>query len=271
MRLDFGGDSLNGAVECGLKRGLSDAEIRTREIGKDKANVVHFGNRDEQVRQRGGRHDTQIGIADRNGDGVFQVGRKFVEEQYQRITAQQLLPGLRSRCTEQRRNVAGELLCFAELLGDRTPDAAGGIGAAAIEADNTAATEIRRRVLLAKKHFLAQLGITRQQAQRDHAVRLAAAHRLREQEDRRTCARAAQMTERPIHQREHAVGEVVLLEELRTIDLALEEGIEVENRGATVSGKDGLARFAESVDAHSDSVLDNLLALRFKHQRIAVI
>ena len=150
MRLDFGADALHGTVERGLQVGLADAEVRARKVGQDQADVVHLGDCDEQVRQRGGGDDAQIGIADRDRDGVFEVRRKFVEEQHQRVAAEQLLPGLGPRRTEQGRNVAGELLGLAELLGDRAPDAAGGIGAASVEADNTAAAELRRRVFVAQ-------------------------------------------------------------------------------------------------------------------------
>lgn len=61
------------------------------------------------------------------------------------------------------------------------------------------------------------------------------------------------MTERSIHQREHAVGEEILLEKFRAIDLPFEKGIEIENGGSSVSGKDRLAWFAEGVDAHNGS------------------
>jgi hypothetical protein len=233
----FGGDSMRCTVECRIKRGLPAAIVRASEIGDDQAHVVHFRHGDKQICQCGGGHDAEIGIAHGHGDGVGQVRREFIKEQHQRIATEQLLPGLRPWRTEQGRNVAGKLLGFAELLGNRTPDATGGIGAAAIEAGNTSATEIRRGVLLAQQHPFPQLRITRQQPQRDHAVRLAAAHGLREQEDRRTRTRTAQVTERPIHQRQHAIGEVVLLEEFRAIDLAFEESVEVENRGAAVSGE----------------------------------
>jgi hypothetical protein len=46
------------------------------------------------------------------------------------------------------------------------------------------------------------------------------------------------MSECPIYQREHAVSEVVLLEKLRAVDLALEEGVKVENGSPSVSGED---------------------------------
>ena len=44
------------------------------------------------------------------------------------------------------------------------------------------------------------------------------------------------MPESPIHQREHAVGEVVFFEEVGAIDLAFEEGIEVQDCRTAVSG-----------------------------------
>jgi hypothetical protein len=72
---------------------------------------------------------------------------------------------------------------------------------------------------------------------------------VRQQEDRRACA-SAQMPERSVHQREHGVGEVVFLEELRTVDLSLEEGIEVENRGTAVRSENGWARLAKGVEVH---------------------
>ena len=166
----------------------------------DKAHVVHFGDGDKQVRQRGGGHDAQIGISHGNGDGVFQIGWEFVQEENQRITAEQLLPRLGSRGTEHRRDIAGELLRFAELLRNRSPDAAGGIGASAIESGNTARPRFGAGFCSPRSTFLRKPGSRANKPQRNHAVRLAAAHGLREQEDRRTRASAAQMAERPIHQ-----------------------------------------------------------------------
>jgi hypothetical protein len=58
------------------------------------------------------------------------------------------------------------------------------------------------------------------------------------------------MPKRPIHQREHAVGEVVLLKELSAINLPLQEGIQIENSCAAVSGMDRRTGFAKGVDAH---------------------
>ena len=44
------------------------------------------------------------------------------------------------------------------------------------------------------------------------------------------------MPESPIHQREHAVGEVVFFKEIGTVDLAFKEGVEVQHGGAPISG-----------------------------------
>ncbi|MDD5199187.1 MAG: hypothetical protein PHC88_05230 [Terrimicrobiaceae bacterium] len=95
------------------------------------------------------------------------------------------------------------------------------------------------------EHFFPQPWITREQPERDHAVGFAAAHCLREQEDRRTRARAAQMPERSIHQGDHAIGKIVLIEELGAVDFPFEECVEAEHGGTAVSDKDRFARSAE--------------------------
>lgn len=130
----FGRDSLNGAVERSLKRGLSDTEIRPRQIRQDKAHVVHVGDGDEEVRKRGGRHYTKVGTPDGNGNRILQVGRKFVEKENEWITAEQLFPRFGTGCAKQRGDIAGELLGFAELLSDRPPDPARGIRTSSVEA-----------------------------------------------------------------------------------------------------------------------------------------
>lgn len=84
------------------------------------------------------------------------------------------------------------------------------------------------------EHPITHHGITRQQTQRDHAMRLTAPHGLGEQKHRGTRALTPEMAKGPIHQREHSVGEIVLLEELSAVDLSLEECIEVEDRGAAI-------------------------------------
>ena len=57
-------------------------------------------------------------------------------------------------------------------------------------------------------------------------------------------ARATEMTERPIHQCEHAVRKEVLLKKLRTVDLPFKKRIEAEYSGSSVGSKDGWTRFA---------------------------
>jgi len=58
------------------------------------------------------------------------------------------------------------------------------------------------------------------------------------------------VAECPIYQYEHPVGKVVLLEELRAVDLAFEEGVKVENGGTAVCSKNRLAGFAKGEEAH---------------------
>jgi len=94
-------------------------------------------------------------------------------------------------------------------------------------------------------------------------VRLAATHGLRKQKHRGSRPRAAQVSKRPIHQREHAVGEVVLLEELSAVDLPLEEGVEVEDSGAAVGGMDGRAGLAKGVDAHFGFSVSSVIEVCF--------
>jgi hypothetical protein len=58
------------------------------------------------------------------------------------------------------------------------------------------------------------------------------------------------MTKRTLHQGEHPVGEVVLLKERPPIDLALEEGVEAEYRGAPICREDRGAGGAELFEGH---------------------
>ncbi len=58
------------------------------------------------------------------------------------------------------------------------------------------------------------------------------------------------MPECAIHQREHTVGEVVLLEKLGAVDFTFEEGIQAKNRGSAVSRKNRRTGGAERVEGH---------------------
>jgi hypothetical protein len=57
------------------------------------------------------------------------------------------------------------------------------------------------------------------------------------------------VTQGPIDEREHAVGEEVLVEELKTVYLTLKKGVEAQNSGAPVSSEDRRTWGAEGVDA----------------------
>ncbi len=61
------------------------------------------------------------------------------------------------------------------------------------------------------------------------------------------------MPKRTINQGHHAIGEVVLVEKLGTVNLTLEERIEAENRGPAVSGKDGGSGTAKGLECHGSS------------------
>jgi hypothetical protein len=52
------------------------------------------------------------------------------------------------------------------------------------------------------------------------------------------------VSKRPVHQGEHSPGEVVLLNEQLSIDLALEKGVEAENGGPPIGREDGGAGLA---------------------------
>ena len=70
-------------------------------------------------------------------------------------------------------------------------------------------------------------------------------HRLRQQKDGRAGTGTAQMAESPVHQREHTVGEEVLLKKFSSLYLPFEKCIEVENGGSPISGEDGRPRGAK--------------------------
>ena len=160
--LGFRSNPLNRPTECGVEVCLAEAEIRSCQIGKGQTYIVHLGDRHEEIPKRRRRNDPQVTIPDRDRHRVFQIRREFVEKKNERVTAEQLLPGLGARRAEQWRNVAGELFGFTELIRDRTPDSAYRIGASSIEAGHATAAELRCGILLATEDCLSQLGITRQ-------------------------------------------------------------------------------------------------------------
>lgn len=58
------------------------------------------------------------------------------------------------------------------------------------------------------------------------------------------------MPKRPIHQREHAVGEVVLFKKFVAADLTFEEGVQIKHSGAAVGRMDGRTWLAKGLNAH---------------------
>ena len=99
-------------------------------------------------------------MADRHRDRVLKIGRQFVQKQHQRVAAEQLFPGFGAGRAGQRCHVAGELVGLAKLLGNGPPNATRRIGAAAVEADHTAAAQPWRGVFVGQ-HLAAQVWVTR--------------------------------------------------------------------------------------------------------------
>ena len=251
---EFSRDALLGPLEGGVQPLLAHAVVGSSQIRQDQADVIHVCHGHEEVGQcRRGDH-REVAVADRTGRRVFQVGRQLVHEDHQGIAPKQLLPGFWARGREDPRGVLGELVGLAKLLGDGAPDATRGVRVAAVEADHTAASQLRRRVI-GPQNALTQFRIPGQEPQGDHAVGLTAAHRLGEQKHRRSGRTSRQQPEHPVHQGGHAVCEVVFLEELGPMDLVLQEGVEAEDRSATVGRENRFAGDTEGFEGHSEAFL----------------
>lgn len=60
------------------------------------------------------------------------------------------------------------------------------------------------------------------------------------------------MVKRPVEERLHAVGEIVLLEKLRALDLVLKERVQVQDRGTAVCFVNRGAGLAGCFEGHDD-------------------
>ena len=157
---------------------MAHTEVGARQVGQHKADIRHVCHSDKKIGQRGCGHNAQVCIAHWHCHGVFEVWRQLIQEKHQWLTAQQLLPRFGAWGAQQGGDVAGKLIRLTQLLCNRTPNTTRCIGAAAIEAHDAAWPQGGRGVLVAGEHFVAQGWIACQQAQRNHAVRLTAAHGL---------------------------------------------------------------------------------------------
>ena len=140
----------------------------------------------------------------------------------------------------------------SQLFSQGAPDSAGSIGVAAVEANHLACPKAGRWIASfdLRADLFPQLGIPGQQAHGNHAVGLTSPHCLGELKNGGACPRTTQMAERPLHQREHSVGEMVLLEEGGPIHFALEEGVEAKDRGPAICREDGGSGGAEVLEGH---------------------
>ena len=88
---------VNRLVDVVLPTGV----VRAAQVGEHQADVGHLRDGHEQVGQRSRGHRGQVAVAHRHRYGVFQIRRQLIQEDHQRLLAQQLLPRLRARCTQQ--------------------------------------------------------------------------------------------------------------------------------------------------------------------------
>ena len=58
------------------------------------------------------------------------------------------------------------------------------------------------------------------------------------------------MPKGPVNQSHHAVGEIVLVEELAAVDLALEEAVQVQHGRAAIGNEDRVTRRAMGFECH---------------------
>ena len=63
------------------------------------------------------------------------------------------------------------------------------------------------------------------------------------------------MAKSSVYQGPHAVGKVIFLEEVAPIDLAIQKGVEAEDRGSPIRHKNGPTRCAQLLDAHGNLVM----------------
>ncbi len=147
-----------------------------------------------------------------------------------------------------------EEILLAQLRGERAPEPAGGVGFPARKPDHPHAARVALRLVQVPEEPLALLRLTGQEAERDHAVGLAAAHRLGEQEDA-VLALARQAAQPHDEQVLHSVGEIVLGKKPPMFDLTLEQVGQVEHGVASGGIEHAFAgRTERGQGFHRDSV-----------------
>ena len=221
---------------------LAAALVGRLEVRDHDRHVVQFADRDEHIRQRRRGDNREVRVANRLGLGVLEVRRQFVQQDEQRLAAEQVFPCLLARRLK-RRVVVLELLLLAQLVCDRAPDAERRVALAARKADDADFPKPRVLVVLAHDPA-AHVRVLREQTERDHVVRLAAAHRLREQE-RALLGPALEAPEGLAEEDPHVSRAVVLLKEHPWLNAVFNEVGDVENGVASVPVEDAVARGTE--------------------------
>ena len=190
------------------------------------AKNIKLGDGLEKVGQRGGGDFREIGIADSDGLGVVQIRRQLIEKNERRLTLEQIDPRGATRRFE-RLVIVLERIELSHLSRDLAPQAMRDIGLAPGECDDSHV----RQILPCRQpgeHFRAKFRVLRQHPERDEIVRLAAAHRLREFEQR-LLGFALHPSKCLDEQRLHPVSDPSLIKKLRPVDFALNQVREIQH------------------------------------------
>jgi len=215
------------------------------EVGDHHAGARAAWKGVQQPFQRADGQVAERGRADRLALGHLEVARHLVEEDQDRVSAKDFGPfidagGLGAVAPEGRHDVG-----LPELLGDVTPEQGVGVLEAAedhhLGGAELAAAGDRRGDLPT------QGGVLGDQAERDQAVGLAAAHGLGEVEGAILRA-AGQPIEPAPDQQLEAIGEEIAAEELSSVDLAGGQGLDLSDLLDQAVALDESARGTELLD-----------------------
>ncbi len=206
-----------------------------REVGDHDADVGLLAGRGEEVGERA-RGDIGDGpVADLLGIEVVKIRRHFIEQDEDGlVTFEELQPVLLLGRFGTGRPERLELVALAELVGDFAPEEVVGI-IAAIEGGDVGDGE-RIGVADSAAVVLAKFGMPGEKAEADEQVGLAAAHRLLQVEDG-LGGSAGEPGDAFADEVLHALGDVGLLEEGRTVAFVVDQFIELLDLIAEFDGE----------------------------------
>ena len=154
----------------------------------------------------------------------------------------------------ERRVVGGECVFLTELAGDFAPDAVGHVGFTAGKGNDPHLGQ-GLGTGEPRKNRCAELRMVGQHSQRNQVMGLATAHRLGELEHG-LLGLPFQAAKSLGQEGPHAVGDEVLLEETRAVDLPIHQVVEVQDGIAFGDVENAVARRAEvrkRLDGHDSS------------------